>query len=256
MKHNWKTRIACGAALTLLAGVLTIPALASASSQPAALKQQAVTVTLNGMTMELRDAQGNLVQPIVINGTAYLPVTYLGETLGLDTVWNAESQTITLTSRTGAAQNSASYIGEAKAKEIALSHAGLNTAQVTFLRAVLDYDDGRAEYDVEFWSGSKEYDYEIDAATGDILSYDNDVENFSIPQQQGTATGSYIGEDAAKAAALQRAGLTEDQVRWEKCELDEDDGRFSYELEFSSGQHEYECEVEAFTGEILNFEQD
>lgn len=82
MKHNWKTRIACGAALTLLAGVLTIPAMASASSQPAALKQQAVTVTLNGMTMELRDAQGNLVQPIVINGTAYLPVTYLGETLG------------------------------------------------------------------------------------------------------------------------------------------------------------------------------
>ena len=128
------------------------------------------------MTMELRDAQGNLVQPIVINGTAYLPVTYLGETLGLDTVWNAESQTITLTSRTGAAQNSASYIGEAKAKEIALSHAGLNTAQVTFLRAVLDYDDGRAEYDVEFWSGSKEYDYEIDAATGAVLSYDGDRE--------------------------------------------------------------------------------
>lgn len=114
----------------------------------------------------------------------------------------------------------------------------------------------RRVYDVEFYSGSTEYDYEIDAATGDILSYDNDVENFSIPQQQSTATGSYIGEDAAKAAALQRAGLTEDQVRWEKCELDEDDGRFSYELEFSSGQHEYECEVEAFTGEILNFEQD
>ena len=129
-------------------------------------------------------------------------------------------------------------------------------ADVTFHSVSLEEDDGRAVYDVEFYSGSTEYDYEIDAATGDILSYDNDVENFSIPQQQGTATGSYIGEDAAKAAALQRAGLIEDQVRWEKCELDEDDGRFSYELEFSSGQHEYECEVEAFTGEILNFEQD
>ena len=134
-------------------------------------------------------------------------------------------------------------------------------ADLTFHSVSLEEDDGRRVYDVEFYSGSTEYDYEIDAATGDILSYDNDVENFSIPQQsaqnpQGAATGSYIGEDAAKAAALQRAGLTEDQVRWEKCELDEDDGRFSYELEFSSGQHEYECEVEAFTGEILNFEQD
>lgn len=155
-------------------------------------------------------------------------------------------------------QQSAS-ITEEQAKEIAASHAGVALADLTFHSVSLEEDDGRRVYDVEFYSGSTEYDYEIDAATGDILSYDNDVENFSIPQQQstqGTATGSYIGDDAAKAAALQRAGLTEDQVRWEKCELDEDDGRFSYELEFSSGQHEYECEVEAFTGEILNFEQD
>ena len=152
-------------------------------------------------------------------------------------------------------QQSAS-ITEEQAKEIAANHAGVAVADLTFHSVSLEEDDGRRVYDVEFYSGSTEYDYEIDAATGDILSYDNDVENFSIPQQQSTATGSYIGEDAAKAAALQRAGLTEDQVRWEKCELDEDDGRFSYELEFTSGQHEYECEVEAFTGEIVKFEQD
>ena len=162
---------------------------------------------------------------------------------------------------TGQQPQQSTSITEEQAKEIAANHAGVAVADVTFHSVSLEEDDGRRVYDVEFYSGSTEYDYEIDAATGDILSYDNDVENFSIPQQsaqnpQGAATGSYIGEDAAKAAALQRAGLTEDQVRWEKCELDEDDGRFSYELEFSSGQHEYECEVEAFTGEILNFEQD
>lgn len=157
---------------------------------------------------------------------------------------------------TGQQPQQSTSITEEQAKEIAANHAGVAVADLTFHSVSLEEDDGRRVYDVEFYSGSTEYDYEIDAATGDILSYDNDVENFSIPQQQSTATGSYIGEDAAKAAALQRAGLTEDQVRWEKCELDEDDGRFSYELEFSSGQHEYECEVEAFTGEILNFEQD
>lgn len=157
---------------------------------------------------------------------------------------------------TGQQPQQSASITEEQAKEIAANHAGVAVADLTFHSVSLEEDDGRRVYDVEFYSGSTEYDYEIDAATGDILSYDNGVENFSIPQQQGTATGSYIGEDAAKAAALQRAGLTEDQVRWEKCELDEDDGRFSYELEFSSGQHEYECEVEAFTGEILNFEQD
>ena len=162
-----------------------------------------------------------------------------------------------ITGQTGEQQpQQSASITEEQAKEIAASHAGVAVADVTFHSVSLEEADGRRVYDVEFYSGSTEYDYEIDAATGDILSYDNDVENFSIPQQQGAATGSYIGDDAAKAAALQRAGLTEDQVRWEKCELDEDDGRFSYELEFSSGQHEYECEVEAFTGEILNFEQD
>ena len=167
-----------------------------------------------------------------------------------------------ITGQTGEQQpQQSASITEEQAKEIAASHTGVAVADLTFHSVSLEEDDGRRVYDVEFYSGSTEYDYEIDAATGDILSYDNDVENFSIPQQsaqnpQGAATGSYIGEDAAKAAALQRAGLTEDQVRWEKCELDEDDGRFSYELEFSSGQHEYECEVEAFTGEILNFEQD
>lgn len=165
-----------------------------------------------------------------------------------------------ITGQTGEQQpQQSASITEEQAKEIAANHAGVAVADLTFHSVSLEEDDGRRVYDVEFYSGSTEYDYEIDAATGDILSYDNDVENFSIPQQQstqGTATGSYIGDDAAKAAALQRAGLTADQVRWEKCELDEDDGRFSYELEFSSGQHEYECEIEAFTGEILNFEQD
>ena len=197
-------------------------------------------------------------------------VTQVGEsaTAQPDTQQPAEQQTVEqpvteqpvtgqTTGQTGEQQpQQSTSITEEQAKEIAASHAGVAVADLTFHSVSLEEDDGRRVYDVEFYSGSTEYDYEIDAATGDILSYDNDVENFSIPQQQGTATGSYIGEDAAKAAALQRAGLTEDQVRWEKCELDEDDGRFSYELEFSSGQHEYECEVEAFTGEILNFEQD
>lgn len=171
----------------------------------------------------------------------------------------ASGATTTPAQTTPNINTSTGAVDEAKAQEIALAHAGVKAADATITKSKLDYDDGRQVYEIEWYANGAKYDYEIDAATGDILSYDNDVENFSIPQQQstqGTATGSYIGEDAAKAAALQRAGLTEDQVRWEKCELDEDDGRFSYELEFSSGQHEYECEVEAFTGEILNFEQD
>ena len=62
-------------------------------------------------------------------------------------------------------------IDEAGAKEIALAHAGLKESDVDFIRVRLDYDDRRQEYEVEFYRGNVEYDYDIDALTGEIVSY-------------------------------------------------------------------------------------
>ena len=67
----------------------------------------------------------------------------------------------------GASTASTSYIGEERAKEIALNHAGLTASGVTFVRSYLDWDDGRAQYEVEFYANNTEYDYDIDAITGD-----------------------------------------------------------------------------------------
>ena len=61
-----------------------------------------------------------------------------------------------------------------KAKGIALSHAGLTTSQVNFKKAQLDFDDGIQKYEIEFYYNNKEYNYEIDANTGKILSYEQD----------------------------------------------------------------------------------
>ena len=47
------------------------------------------------------------------------------------------------------------------AKTAALKHAGLSADQVTGLTAKLDWDDGQRVYEVEFWQGSTEYEYEI-----------------------------------------------------------------------------------------------
>lgn len=57
---------------------------------------------------------------------------------------------------------------------IALKDVGLEESQVTRLRAELDYDRGRPEYDVDFHVDRWEYDYEIDAETGKILDFDKD----------------------------------------------------------------------------------
>lgn len=68
-------------------------------------------------------------------------------------------------------------IGEDKALEIALKDAGLSESDITNKQVHLDVDDGRTEYDVEFYQGTTEYGYNIDAYNGDILEKDIDNDN-------------------------------------------------------------------------------
>lgn len=67
------------------------------------------------------------------------------------------------------------FIGEAKAKQIALNNAGLKEKDVSFVKTGLKFDDGRSIYDIEFYSGNTEYDFEIDTKTGKILDFDYDM---------------------------------------------------------------------------------
>ena len=60
-----------------------------------------------------------------------------------------------------------------EAKEIALKHANLTNDQVIFGKCELDYD-GTQKYDIEFHKNNVEYNYEIDANTGEIISYEQD----------------------------------------------------------------------------------
>ena len=68
-------------------------------------------------------------------------------------------------------------ITKEEAIAIALPDAGLSENQVTRLKAEFDYDDGRPTYDVEFRHDGWEYDYEIHAESGKILSRDKDRDN-------------------------------------------------------------------------------
>lgn len=61
-----------------------------------------------------------------------------------------------------------------EAEKIALDHAGLSADQVQRLRAELDYERGKPEYEVDFRVDRWEYDYDIDAQTGEIRSWDKD----------------------------------------------------------------------------------
>ena len=127
-------------------------------------------------------------------------------------------------------------------------------------------DDGIEKYDIEFYHNNKEYDYEINAVNGQIISYDHDVENYNIqsPQQsnsqpqnnQQQTNTSNISIDKAKEIALNHAGLAANQVSFIKAEKDMDDGIEKYDIEFYYNNREYNYEINANNGSIMSYEQD
>lgn len=155
----------------------------------------------------------------------------------------------------GSASQSA-YIGLEAAKQAALNHAGVSASQATFLEAEYDYDDGRMVYEVEFHVNGTEYEYEIDAQTGDVVKHKT--------EQNGTNTGgssantsSYIGESAAKAAALKHAGVSESSTKYCNAWLEYDDGRPEcYEVEFMAGNTRYEYKIALTSATVLESEQE
>lgn len=72
---------------------------------------------------------------------------------------------------------SSSFIGIDRAKEIALEHAGLTENDVTFSKAKTDKEHGKTVYEIEFYQGRMEYEYEINASTGEIIEWDKDYDD-------------------------------------------------------------------------------
>lgn len=65
-----------------------------------------------------------------------------------------------------------------------------------------------------------------------------------------------ISMDQAKKIALKKAGLSAKDGKWVKGELEREDGRKVYDLEFVSGEREYEFEVDARTGAVVDFKEE
>lgn len=62
---------------------------------------------------------------------------------------------------------------------------------------------------------------------------------------------SQIGEEEAKRIALEDAGVAEQDAMYLSVELDTDDGVTKYEVGFNVGQTEYDYDIDAVTGTIL-----
>ena len=147
--------------------------------------------------------------------------------------------------------NKTKKISADKAKKIALEDAKLAEKNVTFVKVELEFEDNRLVYDVEFYSGNVEYDYDIDAVSGAIVSADKDIENYVIPAQPSTeAQASEISVEKAKQIALSYAGVG--SARFTKAKIDYENGVKVYEIEFKVGNMEYEYDINVLNGAIVS----
>lgn len=151
--------------------------------------------------------------------------------------------------------NKTKKISADKAKKIALGDAKLAEKDVTFVKVELELEDNKLVYDVEFYSGNVEYDYDIDAVSGAIVSADRDIENYVIPAQPSAeaptkAQASEISVEKAKQIALSHAGVG--SARFTKAKIDYENGVKVYEIEFKVGNMEYEYDINVVNGAIVS----
>ncbi|MGN1442924.1 MAG: PepSY domain-containing protein, partial [Acutalibacteraceae bacterium] len=155
---------------------------------------------------------------------------------------------------TGSASRKA-YIGEAAAQRIAYAAANVKKEQVTKTECKLDLDDGVLAYEVEFEVGGLEYECDINALTGEVLTCKSEKDDRDEKEEGGTTvpdTVVFKTKEEVKESILTNNGLMASDCRNFEIELDYEDGVAKYEVEFICGDTEYEYEVNAVSGKIIS----
>lgn len=155
-------------------------------------------------------------------------------------------------------------ITEQEAKNIAAGNAGVTEEQIQYITVKQDWDDGRARYEVEFTAAGVEYDYELDASDGRILSADSEVIDKGYRASQNGTTGS---QNAAGSSQTTPGGVSIETAKQTVMDRipgidagniyihpDYDDGISLYEGEAYYAEVKYEFEINAENGNIISWE--
>ena len=146
-----------------------------------------------------------------------------------------------------------SYIGVNRAMNIALKKVpGASNSHVKKIH--LDRENGRMVYEGEIYYNGQEYEFDIDAVTGDIVKWKVDgVPNNSGYVNNNVNNSQTITMEKAKSIALaQVPGANESHFG--EIDLDHDHGRTVYEIEIFYNNSKYEFDIDASTGEIVGTE--
>ena len=151
--------------------------------------------------------------------------------------------------------------------DIALKHAGVSRENaVMFGAPSLDEENGKAHYDVEFGYNGFEYDYEVAVADGSVLKAEKEAERLKAPEKESAPAkpepvskennNGYISVEDAKQKALDDAGVKAEDAVFLKAYYDSDDIVPHYDVKFEANGYEYEYEVKASDGSVLEKDVD
>lgn len=168
------------------------------------------------------------------------------------------------------------FISKDDVKDIIAANMNANVNDLYFEDIDFDFDKG--VYEVEVYYHNDAYEYKVDARTstegGSIIYTDfkyftngitddnnsnnsnNNSNNSSTNGSTNNATTASITVDEAKNIALTNANLTEDAVSLLRTEQEYDDGVLVYEIDFTSGDYEYDYKINANTGEVVSYDRD
>ena len=169
------------------------------------------TIKIDGEKKTFKNVNGDIVYPILYDGTTYLPLRAIGEIIGKTVYWYEDDKRIELKEEKNSTVTDADviiieenepkpknppeitlpvepkptpqilskedFIGTEKAQQIALKKAGITTADVIFKKTELDKDDGVWHYEIEFKQGHTEYEADIKADDGSIIKWEVDIDD-------------------------------------------------------------------------------
>ena len=154
-----------------------------------------------------------------------------------------------------------------QAKQLALNHSKVakNMAKMTKIR--LDKENKKFIYEIEFYTERKKYKYNIDANTGKVLSYsqkdrvsasttirdDGKIINTNGNNTEIRKTPKYIGMEKAKEIAVARITGAK-KINVTNIQLDNEKGKMIYEGRIVYKNTEYKFDIDAITGEVINWE--
>ena len=206
-----------GSALLLVAMVTALGVTATAASRSIEV-EDGIGISINGAKFTPRDADGKKVPVFLYNGTTYAPIRAVCEAAGMEVSYDSATDTVELVT--------ADRVASQKPE---------SSSYITQSRAkeIALADAGVKAANAVFLKASLDWDDGI----GTVSS----------------SSGNVISAEKAKSIALNRAPSGSTVV---KCQLDRDDGRTIYEVELRNGRMEYDCDIDAVSGQILKWESD